>query len=293
VENLQQKSVKKLNRTIQQECVKAMEITASQVKELREKTGVGLMDCKKALAQSNGVVDDAVKYLRERGLAAAAKKADRSATEGRVFTGIVGNKGVIVEVNCETDFVASNDAFKGCGEAIIKTTLGSDDISDIDKLKSSEIDGKTYKAFVSEIVLKVGENVDAGKLTVINTDGQLFDYVHMNGKIGVLVEFNKAVSAELGKDVAMHIAATNPSHVSSDAVSADEVAKETEIIRNQALNEGKPEQIVEKIVEGRIAKYYKEVCLLEQVFVKDQDKTIKQLMPEGVTVSSFTRYSLV
>jgi elongation factor Ts len=270
-----------------------MEITASQVKELREKTGVGLMDCKKALAQSGGVIEDAVKYLRERGLAAAAKKADRSANEGKIFTGIAsnGSKGVMVEVNCETDFVANNEAFISFGQTIADYVLNND-VNSVEELNSTKINEIDFQAFKSEVVLKVGENIDINKLTVFKTEGSLFQYVHMNGKIGVLVCFSQNIDSEIGKDVAMQIAAASPLHIKKEDVTQEEISRESEIIRNQALNEGKPEQIVEKIVQGRLGKYYKEVCLLEQSFVKDTNQTVQQIIPANATVDCFERYSL-
>lgn len=265
-----------------------MSITASMVKELREKTGVGMMDCKKALVQTEGNLDDAIKYLREKGLAAAAKKADREATEGRIVTNVAANKGVIVEINCETDFVAKNDQFTEFGQKVGAAVLSSDSTN----VETLEVDGKALKDFTSEYVLKLGENLKVNKVEVIKSQGTITDYVHMNGKIGVLVNFSGNIEAELGKDIAMHIAAIVPQYLKKEDVPEEIINNEKEIIKKQALNEGKPEKIIENIVNGRVSKFYKETCLLEQAFVKDDKKAIKDILPKDITIDSFIRYSL-
>jgi elongation factor Ts len=268
-------------------------ITASLVKELREKTGVGMMDCKKALSETNGDFEEAITYLREKGLSAAAKKSDRETKEGRVFVTISADAkiGSIVEVGCETDFVANNEAFSAFGNAIAAEVLAKR-YSDLTALEAATIDEKPFATFSSEAVLKLGENLGVRRVALLD-GAALSSYIHSNGKIGILVAFTGAISEDLGKDVAMQVAAAAPICVRSEEVPTGELEKEKSIVRAQLLNEGKPEAMVDKIVEGKILKYYKDVCLLEQTFVKDQEKTVKQILPANVTVSQFIRFSLV
>ena len=270
-----------------------MEISASLVKDLREKTGVGMMDCKKALAHSNGNFEEAIKYLREKGLSAASKKSDRATQEGKVFTALSADstQGVIVEVNCETDFVANNQAFLDLGTGIAEALLNSS-ISTLDGLAALSIQGKAVIEVLSEAVLKLGENISVKRFDRFTQAGQLASYIHMNGKIGVLVSFNGSVDPTLGRDIAMQIAASQPLYVCQEEVPAAEVERESDIIRNQAINEGKPAAILDKVVAGKISKFFKDICLIEQVFIKDQDKTIKQLLSGSTTVVKFSRYSL-
>lgn len=270
-----------------------MEITAGLVKELREKTGVGMMDCKKALANTNGNFEEAIKYLREKGLSAASKKSDRATQEGRVFTAVSADntQGIIVEVNCETDFVANNQAFLDLGNGIAEALLNSS-ASSLDEVAALTVNGKSLNEVLSEAVLKLGENITVKRFERFSQAGQLASYIHMNGKIGVLVSFNGEVEAGLGRDIAMQIAASQPLYVRQEEVPAAEIEKESEIIRNQALNEGKPAAILDKVVAGKISKFFKDICLVEQAFIKDQDKTIKQLLTGSTTVVKFSRYSL-
>jgi elongation factor Ts len=269
-----------------------MSVSALQVKELREKTGVGMMDCKKVLGEANGDLEVAIKLLRERGLSAANKKADRSTNEGRIFASVnhAGNKGVIIELNCETDFVGSNEAFIKMGQDISNSLL-EQNVKTVDALENLNVTGKSFKEFLSENILKLGENMGVKRLEVIETSGALASYTHMNGKIGVLVEFSQAVTDELGKDVAMHAAAANPLYLKKEEVPASEVEAEREIIRTQIRQEGKPEAMVDKIAEGKIGKFYKDICLIEQVFVKDPSKTIQQILPQNMQIVKFVRYA--
>lgn len=268
-------------------------ITAGLVKELREKTGVGMMDCKKALTETNGDFEAAITYLREKGLSAAAKKSDRETKEGRTFLAVSadGRLGSLIEVGCETDFVANNDAFAAFGNAIAAEVLAKR-YTELASLEAAAIDGKPFATFSSEAVLKLGENLGVRRIALLE-GAMLSSYIHSNGKIGILVAFTGNVDPELGRDVAMQIAATSPICVRSEEVPTEELDKEKSIIRAQLLNEGKPEAMVDKIVEGKISKYYKDVCLLEQTFVKDQEKTVKQILPANITVSQFIRFSLV
>jgi len=270
-----------------------MEITASAVKELREKTGVGMMDCKKALAETQGNFEEAVKYLREKGLSAAAKKSDRETREGKIFTQVSsdGTAAAIVEISCETDFVANNESFGEFGFTIAAVVLANK-IETVQQLESATVNGRTLQEAVSEAVLKLGENIGVKRIEFV-TGNAIAQYVHTNGKIGVLVAFDGPVANEIGKDVAMHIAASAPTCIRKEDVSTADLEREAEIIKNQARNEGKPEAILEKLVSGKIGKFYKDVCLLEQDFVKDATKTVAAILPAGQTVSKFVRLSLI
>lgn len=267
-------------------------ITASAVKELREKTGVGMMECKKALEATNGDLEEAVKWLREKGLAAATKKADRETREGIVACVIAGQNGGIVELNCETDFVAKSDDFVALAANIAKAIAETPGVASVDDLEKLTINGRALKEAVSEVVLKIGENVQVKRLGAVRTSGALASYIHMGGKIGVLVEFNQPVSEQLGKDIAMQVAAASPSYVNRDQVPSAEVENEKQIFRTQALNDGKPEKVIDKMIDGKVAKYYKEVCLIEQEFVKNPEQTIQQVLPAGVQILSFERFSI-
>ena len=253
-------------------------ITAAMVKELRETTGAGMMDCKKALTATDGDKEKAIDWLREKGISKAEKKAGRIAAEGAVAAYISDDAkvGVLVEVNCETDFAAGNEQFRALEEKIAKH-IAATNPADLDALNASEIDGKTVAALVTEATATIGEKISLRRFVRYESEGRVASYIHMGGKIGVLVDMTGG-DEELGKDVAMQIAAAALEH-------------EKEVLRKQALEEGKPEKIVERMVEGRINKYYKEVCLNEQIFVKDSDKTVKDILGD-VKVTAFTRYQL-
>ena len=260
------------------------QITAALVKELREITGAGMMDCKKALVECEGDKDKAIDYLREKGIAKAAKKAGRIASEG------VGKTACIVEINSETDFVAKNENFLALVKKIAEHIVACKP-ADMDALNASQMDGKTVAEVMTEAVASIGEKLSLRRFEVYTTeDGQLATYIHMGGKIGVIVELSGG-DATLGKDVAMQIAAAKPQCIGREDVDQEALAHEREVLRKQALEEGKPEKIVEKMVDGRINKYYKEVCLVEQEFVKDSDKTIKDILA-GVEVRRFARFEM-
>lgn len=272
-----------------------MSITASMVKELRERTGAGMMDCKKALTQTDGDMDKAVDFLREKGLAAAAKKASRVAAEGVVeaYVSEDAKVGVIVEINCETDFVAKTDNFQEMVGAIA-SHIAKTNPADLDALNASEIEaGKTVADLVTASIAKIGENISVRRFARYEVaDGMVAAYIHAGGKIGVLVNL-KGGNAELGKDIAMHIAAANPSYLNREQVPTAELEHEKAVLSEQARNEGKPEKIIEKMVTGRIQKYYKEVCLLDQEFVKDPDFTIAKLVAANNTeIVEFARFQL-
>ena len=270
------------------------QITAALVKELRERTGAGMMDCKKALTAVEGDMDKAIDFLREKGLAAAAKKAGRIAAEGVVgsFVSADGKIGAIVEVNCETDFVAITDGFKELVEKIAAHIVATKP-ADVEALLASELDGQTVEALVTASVAKIGEKISVRRFALYEApEGVVAAYIHGGGKIGVIVEL-KGGNAELGKDVAMHVAAANPSYLERSQVPAAELEHEKEVLSEQAKNEGKPEKIIEKMVMGRINKYYKEVCLVDQEFVKDPDQTVGKLVKAaGAEVLAFSRFQL-
>lgn len=270
------------------------QITAALVKELRERTGAGMMDCKKALSAVEGDMDKAIDFLREKGLAAAAKKAGRVAAEGIVASYISEDSkvGVIVEVNCETDFVAKTDNFKALVDSIA-AHIAATNPADMDALMASELDGKAVSALVTESIAKIGENISVRRFARYEvTEGTVAAYIHGGGKIGVLVNMTGG-NAELGKDIAMQVAAANPSYLNRDQVPAAELEHEKEVLTEQARNEGKPEKIIEKMVMGRIQKYYKEVCLVDQEFVKDPDQTISKLLKaNNADVVEFARFQL-
>ena len=270
------------------------QITAALVKELRERTGAGMMDCKKALTATEGDMDKAIDFLREKGLAAAAKKAGRIAAEGVVgsFVSADGKIGAIVEVNCETDFVAKTDGFKALVEKIAAHIVATKP-ADVEALLASELDGQTVEALVTASVAKIGEKISVRRFALYEApEGVVAAYIHGGGKIGVIVEL-KGGNAELGKDVAMHVAAANPSYLERSQVPAAELEHEKEVLSEQAKNEGKPEKIIEKMVMGRINKYYKEVCLVDQEFVKDPDQTVGKLVKAaGAEVLAFSRFQL-
>ena len=259
-----------------------MAFTASDVKALRERTGCGMMDCKKALSQTDGDMEKAIEILREKGLAAAAKKATRIAAEGLVYALVDDAKkvGVIIEVNAETDFVAKNSDFVAMVDTFAKTVI-AENPADVDALLACKAVGSdlTVADILRDKILVIGENMKIRRFT--RMEGEICTYIHGGGRIGVMVKFDvdSAVAAKeefknFAKDVAMQIAAVSPQYLNKEDVPADVVAKEQEILTAQAMNEGKPANIAEKMVMGRINKFYKEVCLVEQPFVKDGDMTV-------------------
>ena len=259
-------------------------ITAQMVKELRETTGAGMLDCKKALQEAEGNMEKAIDLLREKGLSKAAKKADRVAAEGLVTIEVNTDNtaAAIVEVNSETDFVAKNEDFKAFVKDAAEMALATE-VATIEALLSeNHKEGKALQDVLNDRIAKIGEKLDFRRFEKLTTEGQIAGYIHGAGKIGVLVELLTESRDEkvlaMGRDIAMQVAAMNPKYVSRDDVDQDYIAHETEVLTAQALNEGKPANIVEKMVKGRLEKELKEVCLLEQTFVKDSDLTIKKLV---------------
>ncbi|MGN0763775.1 MAG: translation elongation factor Ts [Aristaeellaceae bacterium] len=272
-------------------------VTSAMVKELRERTNAGMMDCKKALVNSDGDMDKAIDWLREKGLAQAAKKASRVAAEGVVTQYVTpcGCTGVIVEVNCETDFVAKTDNFMNFANNVAKH-IAMANPADLDELLAQKFvddESKTIADLISEATVAIGEKISVRRFVRYETEGAVSTYIHMGGKVGVMVEVatdakdNEAVK-EFAHDLALQIAAAKPEAVRREEVDATKLEKEKEIQRAKALEAGKPEKIVDRIVEGQIEKYYKEVCLLDQQFVKDGDKTIKGLMAEVAKAAGCT-----
>ncbi|EQC44708.1 translation elongation factor Ts [Bacteriovorax sp. Seq25_V] len=272
-----------------------MAITAGAVKELREKTGAGMMDCKKALTETNGDLEAAIDFLRTKGLATAAKKQGRVAAEGVVVTLNEGNTAVVVEVNCETDFVSKGDDFQGFAKKVANYAL-TNKPADIAALQTA-MNGEA-----TELTLKCGEKVDIRRMVIDQTEGVFGTYNH-GGKIGVVVNLNTtntgAEVEELAKDIAMHVAAADPKFLSGSDIDEDFKKREAEVYTAQLKEEGKPEAMIGKIVEGKLAKLAKEVCLLEQTFVKNPDLSISKLIAEvakntGATISvkSFNKLNL-
>ncbi len=261
-----------------------MAFTAQDVKTLREMTNCGMMDCKKALTETDGDMDKAVEFLREKGLATAAKKAGRIAAEGLVTSVVFGNVGVVVEINTETDFVAKNVDFQNFVMDVAKC-IADTNPADVEALKAAPLyDNQTVGEALTEKIATIGENMNLRRFE--RYEGVNEAYIHGGGKIGVLVNFklgdeSKATEPAFkaaAKDVAMQIAAVMPKYVKSDEVPADVLEKEKEILKAQALNEGKPEAIVDKMVVGRIQKFYKEICLVEQPYIKDGDLTVAKFL---------------
>ena len=280
-----------------------MAFTAQDVKTLREMTNCGMMDCKKALVETDGDMDKAVEFLRENGLAKAAKKAGRVAAEGLVEAVVFDSFGVVVEVNSETDFVAKNDDFRNFVHSVAKA-IADNNPADVDALKEIKTEsGQTIGDVLTEKIATIGENMNIRRFA--RYDGVNEAYIHGEGRIGVLVNFKvadeaKAQSAEFkafAKDVAMQIAAAAPQYARREEVPTDTLEKEKEILRVQALNEGKPEAIVDKMVTGRIQKFYKEVCLVEQPFIKDPDISVSKYVDNtakalgtDIEIVKFTRF---
>lgn len=284
-----------------------MAITASAVKALRERTGAGMMDCKKALAENDGDLEKAAEYLKIKGIAKADKKADRVAAEGLVTTWVSPDRrrAAMLEVNCETDFVARNEAFVAFVEQLV-AHVGATGLTDIDALLASTLDGRTVEEIRKERIAGTGENITLRRAAVLEAEGTGFigDYVHMGGSIGVLVRFSAdgpvpAQAAEdLGRDIAMHAAAMAPQFTQESEIDESTVENEKRVLTEQAMEEGKPAEIVEKMVIGRIRKWRKEICLVDQPFVKNPDLTIAQEVKRvagevgtGIAVDTFARFA--
>lgn len=283
------------------------EITAQAVKTLREITGAGMMDCKKALAEAGGDPERAVEVLRERGLAKATKRAGRETSEGTIALSLAGPAGALVELGCETDFVAKTADFQALAESLAAAVAADPSIDGSEALQDADLEGRKARDVVAETAGKVGENIVPKRVASLRVDGAGLagGYVHAGGKLGVLVGLRTEASGDalnaLAKDLAMHVAAADPSPVAvdRDGVAEELVAKERELLARQAQQEGKPEKVVEKIVEGRLRKFFGEVCLLEQPFVKDPDQNVGALLEKAseqlgspISVTGFVRFRL-
>ncbi|APJ10908.1 translation elongation factor Ts [Bacillus safensis] len=272
-----------------------MAITAQLVKELRQKTGAGMMDCKKALTETDGDIEKAIDLLREKGIAKAAKKADRIAAEGLTLIKTDGNTGVILEVNSETDFVAKNEGFQALLNELADHLLAAKPATLEEAHASKMENGSTVEEHITSAIAKIGEKITLRRFSVITKeDNAAFgSYLHMGGRIGVLAVLNGTTDEELARDIAMHVAAVNPKYISRDQVSEEEANREREVLTQQALQEGKPENIVAKMVEGRLNKFFEEICLLDQAFVKNPDEKVKQVVAaKNATVQTYVRYEV-
>ncbi len=281
-------------------------ITAAMVKELREMTDAGMMECKKALVEADGDMDKAVDVLRTRGLAAAAKKVGRATNEGTVMAIVSDDatKGAVVELNCETDFVGMNEKFKGYAEKIARAAMAAN-VEDVEALKAVDAEGETVEDVLTDAIHTLGENMNLARAAVVEAGG-VASYIHGGGKIGVLVTFDvegiDPASDEFqhcGRDVAMQVAAASPVSATRESVPAEVVAHEMEIYKAQAAESGKPENIQEKIATGRLEKFYKESCLTEQAFVKNPDQSVTDYVNEvakklggAIKVTGFKRFML-
>ncbi|MBQ3437815.1 MAG: elongation factor Ts [Fusobacterium sp.] len=273
-------------------------ITAGLVKELRERTGAGMLDCKKALEANDGDIEKAIDYLREKGIAKAVKKAGRIAAEGLIFDAVSADhkKAVVLEFNSETDFVAKNVEFKEFGKKLVNLVIEKNVVS-LEALNETELEaGKTVATCLTELIAKIGENMNLRRLSVVEAkDGFVTTYSHLGGKLGVIVEMSgEATETNLvkAKDIAMHVAAMDPKYLSADEVTTDDLDREKEIARKQLEEEGKPAQIIEKILTGKMNKFYEENCLVNQVFVKAENKETVAQYAGDIKVLSFTRYKV-
>ena len=283
------------------------EITAQSVKALRERTGAGMMDCKKALGEADGDVDRAIELLRERGLAKAVKRSGRETTEGTIAMALAGSAAGLVELGCETDFVAKTPQFVQMAESLAAAVAADPKLDGAEALLDATLDGEKVSDRINNAVGTIGENMVLKRVERLAVDGagRTGGYVHAGGKLGVVVGLATEATGDavdaLAKDLAMHVAAADPSPVAvtRDGVPAELVERERELFKRQAEQEGKPEKVVDKIVEGRIKKFYSEVCLVEQPFIKDPDRTVASLLEEAskqagseIAVAGFVRYRL-
>lgn len=272
-----------------------MSISAADVKKLRDMTGAGMMDCKKALADANGDFDAAVEYLRKKGQKVSEQRADRDANQGLIVTHISADnkKAVALELNCETDFVARNEDFVATAERFAKLAFDHQ-VSDLDTFLTLELDGLAISEHLKEMVGKIGEKINVSRIELIDSNGSIISYIHPGAQLAVLVEFAGETAAEIGKDVAMQIAAMNPIAVNKEDVDASILDKELEIAKEQLINEGKPAEIAEKAALGKVRRFYEERVLNEQKFVKDGGITVREYLKNSgaPAVVSFKRIQL-
>lgn len=273
-----------------------MSISAADVKKLRDITGAGMMDCKKALTESGGDYDKAIDILRKKGQKVADKRADRDANQGLIITRVSedGKKAASIEINCETDFVARNEDFQAQTESFLNAAY-ENELDDLEALLATKVNGLTISEHLQDMVGKIGEKIEISNVVFIKTDGALISYIHPGNQLGVLVEFDgPSVNEEIGKNVAMQVAAMRPIAVTQEEVDASIVEKELEIAKVQLINEGKPEHIAEQAAKGKLRRFYEERVLLEQKFVKDNGISIKEYLTQNGAplVKSFYRLQL-
>ncbi len=263
-----------------------------KLKLLRDKTGAGMVDCKKALEEAGGELDKAVEILRKKGIAKAAKRSDREAGEGVVKVALSGDAktGFIVEINAETDFVTRNEKFQEFVEKVVKLVMEKKP-KDLAELTALNLDGATVKETLDSLSGVIGEKLDIKRYDMLKSAGTVAAYSHMGGRIGVLAALGKEGQSDIAYDIAMQIAAVNPKYINPENVDAAELNKEKEIYREQLLKEGKPENMIEKIMAGKVAKFYEEVCLMKQEYIKDDSKKVEDILG-GIKVEKFIRYSL-
>jgi len=279
-----------MNMTIEEEFL--MAVTAAMVKELRDRTGAGMMECKKALVETNGDLETAIEFLRKSGLAQADKKASRVAAEGRIALAVAsdGKQAVMAEINCETDFVAKDENFAAFANAVAQNVLHQGP-ADVQALMGTSIDGATVEEARQALVTKIGENIQVRRFVRVSSESAIGAYVH-GGKIGVLVDLSGG-DESLAHDLAMHVAAMNPEFISADDVPADVISREKDILVAQAESSGKPPEIIEKMVAGRLRKHLSGITLLGQPFVKDGDLTVARLLEQNsASVNSFDRLAV-
>ncbi len=283
------------------------EISAQAVKALRDKTGAGMMDCKRTLSDAGGDVEKAIELLRERGLARAAKRVGRATSEGTIAIGLDGATGGLVELRCETDFVARTDEFGRLANELVRRVAADASLDSADALLGAAVDGKTARDRIADAVATLGENIELKRVARLATEGagRVGGYVHAGGKLGVLVAVRTEGAGDgvgqLAKDLAMHVAAADPTPlaIDRDGLAADLLDKERAIYRKQAQQSGKPEKVIDRIVDGKLAKFYRDVCLLDQPFVKDPDQSVGQWLREAsrqlgadLAVARFVRFRL-
>ena len=264
-----------------------------KIKELRDRTGAGIVDCKAALDEAGGDLEKAIEILRKKGIAKAAKRGDREAHEGAITVAVndTNNEGYIFEMNAETDFVVRNDQFKAMGEAILTAAKTHVPSSTEELLAIKLTDGSTVDEALLHMSGVIGEKIGLRRYECLKSNGTVAGYAHPQGNIGVLVALSTPNASELGKDIAMHIAAAAPRYINPSEVDPAEMDKEKEIYRAQLIKEGKPEEMVDKILVGKMNKYYEEVCLMDQEYIKDDKKKVKDIL-NGATIEKFIRYSL-
>lgn len=271
-----------------------MSISAADVKALRDRTGAGMMDCKKALAEANGDMDAAIEFLRKKGQKVSEKRADREANQGIIVTKISDGKAVALALNCETDFVARNDEFIQAANSFADIAFNKE-TTDLSVIGKESVNGITVDQYLEQLIGKIGEKIEISRVELIKTNGSIVEYVHPGNQLAVLVEFaEKLQNSDAGKDVAMQVAAMNPIAVVKEEVPTDIINKELEIAKEQLINEGKPAEIAEKAAQGKLRRFYEERVLLEQKFVKDSSLTVKQYLQQNGApdVVSFKRLQL-